>query len=87
MQYKCENCRRRFEFDDAIEFCPYCGKALDGNPSLSQASTIQSNIIQTIDSIWGDKARLKSEFSMVISRCIYLINDYAEYGISMTLPK
>ena len=29
MQYKCENCRRRFEFDDFIEFCPYCGSPVE----------------------------------------------------------
>ncbi len=27
MQYKCENCRRRFEFDDFIEFCHIVEKA------------------------------------------------------------
>lgn len=87
MQYKCENCRRRFEFDDFIEFCPYCGKMLDGSTDTSQASAGGSDLAQAIDSIWGEKARLKSEFSRVISQCIYSINNYAENGVAKTLPK
>ena len=87
MQYKCENCRRRFEFDDFIEFCPYCGKMLDGSSDSSRAPTEGSDLAQTIDSIWGEKARLKSEFSRVISQCIYSINNYAENGVAKTLPK
>lgn len=87
MQYKCENCRRRFEFDDFIEFCPYCGKMLDGLPDVSRAPTGGIDLAQAIDSIWGDKARLKSEFSRVISQCIYSINNYAENGVAKTLPK
>lgn len=39
MQYKCENCRRRFEFDDFIEFCPYCGKMLDSSADMLRAPT------------------------------------------------
>ncbi len=87
MQYNCVNCRRHFAFDDFIEFCPYCGKALDGSSLTSGSSANGSELVQAIDSIWGDNARLKSELSRVISQCIRSINDYAEHGIARTLPK
>lgn len=87
MQYKCENCRRTFEFDDYIEFCPYCGKALNGAASLQETDSSTMNLAQAIDSIWGDSARIKREFSSVISRCIYLVNDYADSSVGKTLPK
>lgn len=87
MQYKCENCRRMFEFDDYIEFCPYCGKALNGSASLQETDSSTMNLAQAIDSIWGDTARIKREFSSVISRCIYLVNDYANSSVGKTLPK
>lgn len=87
MQYKCENCRRWFEFDDFVEFCPYCGEMLDGSAATLRAPTDNSDLAQAIDSIWGDKARLKSEFSRVISQCIHSINDYAENSIAKTLPE
>lgn len=87
MQYKCENCRRLFEFDDFIEFCPYCGKALNGSDSTKVSGSSSVDLAQAIDSIWGDSARLKREFSNVISRCIYLVNDYADSSVGKTLPK
>lgn len=87
MQYKCENCRRLFEFGDFIEFCPYCGKMLDGVLETSRAPAGGSNLAQAIDSIWGEKARLRLEFSRVISQCIYAINNYAEIAIAKALPK
>lgn len=87
MQYKCESCRRLFEFDDLIEFCPYCGKMLDGSPTMTQIPLSGSDLVKEIDSIWGDKARIKSEFSNVISQCIFLINDYVENGVAKILPK
>lgn len=87
MQYKCENCRRRFEFDDIIEFCPYCGKRFDNaalGPGMSDPS---SDLAQAIDSIWGYGAKAKSEFSDAIYRCISLVNTYAEESVGKTLPK
>ena len=87
MQYKCENCRRLFEFDDYIEFCPYCGKLLNGPDLASETERSASNLVQAIDSIWGDGARLKREFSNVILRCIYLINRCADSSVVKTLPK
>ncbi len=71
----------------SLSFCPYCGKMLDGSTDTSQASAGGSDLAQAIDSIWGEKARLKSEFSRVISQCIYSINNYAENGVAKTLPK
>lgn len=87
MKYKCENCRRQFEFDDVIEFCPYCGKQLDD--SLDTIKTLMSDtgLAQEISSIWGEKAHFKSEFSRIISQCISLINNYIENSIAMALPK
>lgn len=87
MHYKCDNCRRQFEFDDYIEFCPYCGKSLDGSASGPVPSGSGADLAQAIDSIWGDSARVRKEFSSVISRCIMLINSYADDRIEKMLPK
>lgn len=87
MQYKCDNCRRRFEFDDYIEFCPYCGKTLDGTESSSSIANPEVGLAKAIDSIWGDGARIKREFSDIISRCIFLVNSYVENSFGKTLPK
>lgn len=87
MQYKCENCRRQIDFDGYIEFCPYCGKAFDGSASGPVTNDSSMDLAQAIDSIWGDNARVKNEFSNVISRCIFLINDYAVNSVEMILPK
>lgn len=87
MQFKCENCRRQFEFDDFIEFCPYCGKMLAGSASGPVTKNFGLDLAQAIDSIWGDSARIKREFSNVVSGCIYLVNDYADNSVGKTLPK
>lgn len=87
MHYKCDNCRRQFEFDDYIEFCPYCGKTLDGLAYGPVKSGSGADLAQTIDSIWGDSARIRNEFSIVISKCIMLINSYADNRVGKTLPK
>lgn len=87
MHYKCDSCGRQFEFDDYIEFCPYCGKSLDGATSGPVPSDSGADLAQAIDSIWGDSARVRKEFSSVISRCIMLINSYADDRIEKMLPK
>ena len=87
MQYKCKSCRRRFDFEDFIEFCPYCGKMFDMNPDLPQTLTDSSELAQVIDSIWGNKARLTSELSEIISRCVFLINAYSEKALEMALSQ
>lgn len=87
MHYKCDNCRRQFEFDDYIEFCPYCGKSLDGLASGPVVSGSGADLAQAIDSIWGDSARVRNEFTSVISKCIMLINSYADGSVGKTLPK
>lgn len=87
MQYKCENCRRRFEFGDIIEFCPYCGKQFDSAASGPGTGGPSSDLAQAIDSIWGYGAKAKSEFSNAIYMCISLVNTYAEESVGKTLPK
>ena len=87
LQFKCDNCRRRFEFDDFIEFCPFCGKGFNGSVSETLINRPGIDLAQAIDSIWGDKARIKREFSTAISICIYLVNTYADKYVSKTLPK
>jgi hypothetical protein len=86
LQYKCENCRRKFEFWDEIEFCPYCGKPFATATAVSAADTSDNTLIQTIDAIWGDEARIRREFSNITMGCIYLINDYSEQSIVGALP-
>ena len=86
MFYKCNNCRRVFEFDDQIEFCPYCGRTLDGEPSFS-GKTETADLSHMIDSIWGDDARIKREFSDIISECICYVNDYAERSVEKAFPE
>lgn len=87
MLYRCDNCRRHFEFDDFIEFCPYCGKAFEGSSSRSSDSGLSTDIAKAIDSIWGDTARVRKEFTSVVSKCITLINSYADSSIRKALPK
>lgn len=88
MQFRCANCKRIFEFEDFIDFCPYCGNELSASALTRQgqrAST--SDLVKAIDSIWGEDARLREEFSEAIKRCIYLINDYADAQFEKILPK
>ena len=86
MQYKCENCRRKFEFWDEIEFCPYCGKPFANVTATSAADTRDNTLIQAIDAIWGDEARIRREFSSLVIGCIHLINDYSEQSVVRALP-
>lgn len=87
MQYKCENCRRKFVFDDDIDFCPYCGKLLFQSNSIFEDSVKDDSLARKIDAIWGDEARIRREFSSVVSNCICLINKYAEQVIEESLPE
>ena len=88
MQFKCENCKRLFEFDDFISFCPYCGNKLSASASKKQdIGADTSDLIQTIDSIWGENARLRKEFSETIKRSICLINDCIDARFEKVLPK
>lgn len=82
MLYKCGICSREFDFKDAIEFCPYCGKSLSSFASFSADYTEEAILAQRIDAIWGDEARIRKEFSSVISECIRLINQYADRSIA-----
>ena len=86
MRYKCENCRRKFQFDDEIEFCPYCGKNLD-NPSVGYSGGNSGGLVEAIDSIWGEGARIRQEFSSAVSSSINSINRYARTSVSTLLPK
>lgn len=56
MKYYCKSCEKNFEFDGKLAFCPYCGENLEG----------VANVAQTIDSIWGETASLKREFSSLV---------------------
>ena len=56
MKYVCRSCEKEFEFDTQLSFCPYCGGSITG----------KSNITQTIDSIWGETASLKREFTSLM---------------------
>ena len=56
MKYFCNSCKKEFEFDAQLSFCPYCGGSIVG----------ENNITQTIDSIWGETASLKKEFTSLI---------------------
>jgi len=85
LQYKCENCRRKFEFWDEIEFCPYCGKPFE-NAHTAVADTRDNTLIQAIDAIWGDEARVRREFASLVIDCIYLINNYSEQSVMEALP-
>lgn len=87
MQYRCENCRRKFVFDDEIDFCPYCGKLLFQSNSISADSVKDDSLTRKIDAIWGDEARIRREFSSVVSNCICLINEYVEQVIEESLPE
>ena len=86
MQYKCEKCQHIFEFDDHINFCPYCGKTFEETATEQEIRPVPTILVQTIDSIWGDSARLKDEFSSVISKCIDIVNDYAKSSVEKILP-
>lgn len=87
MLYKCGNCRRKFHFDDEIEFCPYCGKPLFHPETVCPESSDEALLVQRIDAIWGDEARIRKEFSNAVLSYIYLINEYAEQAIEGALPK
>lgn len=87
MLYKCEYCRRKFNFDDEIEFCPYCGKPLSHPEQLPAEPSAEVSLVQRIDAIWGNEARIRREFSNVVSSCIYLINEYSEQAIEESLPE
>ena len=56
MKYVCRSCEKEFEFDAQLSFCPYCGGSIAG----------KSNITQTIDSIWGETASMKREFTSLV---------------------
>ena len=86
MQYKCENCRRKFQFDDEIEFCPYCGKNLE-NSSVGYLGGNNAGLVEAIDSIWGDGAKIRQEFSNAVSDSIDIINEYVCANLSMLFPK
>ena len=86
MLYECNNCRREFEFNDIIEYCPYCGKALEGSTPGQIGTGSCVDIVQAIDSIWGDSARIRNEFYSVISTCIALINSYTHNSVDKILP-
>ena len=66
MQYKCENCRRKFEFWDEIEFCPYCGKPFANVTATSAADTRDNTLIQAIDAIWEMKLALEESFQVML---------------------
>lgn len=87
MLYNCGNCRRKFNFDDEIAFCPYCGKSLFHPEQVSAEPSAEASLVQRIDAIWGDEARIRREFSNVVSSCIYLINEYSEQSIEEALPE
>jgi hypothetical protein len=83
LQYNCENCRRHFSFDDYIEFCPYCGKMLNG--MQSGALTAEGDLTKTIDLIWGNSASLKRELFYTVIECIESVNSYVNTGVAKTL--
>lgn len=56
MKYVCRSCEKEFEFDAQLSFCPYCGSSITG----------KNNITQTIDSIWGETASMKREFTSLV---------------------
>ena len=87
MQYKCEKCLREFAFEDQIEYCPYCGNNLVGISPIKATSESYNGLEKTIDSIWGESAKLKQEFSKVISSCIQSINGFIEFCVGKILPK
>ena len=87
MLYQCKNCRRQFTFEDEIEFCPYCGKPLSDPEMLSENLVAGASLVQKIDAIWGDEARIRSEFAKLVSHCIYWINDYSESTFAQALPQ
>ena len=87
MQYRCNYCERVFHFEDEINFCPYCGNVVDEDSVHTNSSNIFQDLAQTVDSIWGDNARIRKEFSDSLSKCMFLINDFAEISLVRALPE
>ena len=87
MHYKCQNCQKDFDFGDSIEFCPYCGSALSSPYFHKPKKELEVvRISDTIDTIWGNAAKMKRAFSDVITNCMYLIDDYSDSLCKGLLP-
>lgn len=89
MFYQCRQCRRTFAFNDSIRFCPYCGGELTEareNYSSEVSAEGEARLNEVIDSIWGEKARLRSLFISEVRSCITIFNHYAEIRIGTELP-
>lgn len=80
MQYRCIACDKNFMFDDNIAFCPYCGNKLGEIGS-------RLDLAQTLDSIWGDQAKRKSEIQSLTEQCIVLANTYIDRSIERMLSE
>lgn len=65
MQYFCLKCHHTFNFDDCIQFCPYCGFRLGSNTT---AASEQNNEKKT--------ELIRSYFSNTTVSCIAILNAY-----------
>lgn len=74
MQYRCENCRKEFEFPERIAFCPFCGSTLCNGSAIAQTPEAEKMLAETVDNIWGAAAMFRNSFSEAVLGCVNLIN-------------
>ena len=72
MKYICDLCKKEFEFNEVLSFCPYCGGSL----------TNKSSMVNVIDSIWGETASLKREFTSLVFKVVQSIKIAFEQKMS-----
>ena len=82
LHYVCGRCKREFRLEVGAAYCPFCGS----NLSLSIGCTSDDREPRlSSTTLWGDEAKIKTEFSNIIRQCIGQINFITSSYINCSL--